>query len=225
MKPELSILAAASILFAGCATHPSSGTATYSPNITVDNSGLAASSGPDGVSSAMREASAPGIAPARENGADAAHANATIYNPAEAQVVVGDEASKDRTTANVIGTVGSIGAQEDQGGPRIVGSWTSYREYNFSYNDASVASADLDKTAGIASYMRDNPALQLGLDGSMDPNGTDPKNQELTDRRVEAVRTNLVDAGVPSSRINVGTFGDPASRRDRRVEVLFSTTN
>ena len=127
--------------------------------------------------------------------------------------------------ADTSGAAGSTGSQGDKGVAGIVGQWTSYRDYTFSYNDARVASADSVKTAGIAAYMRDNPSLQLGLDGTMDANGADPKDQDLRDRRVEAVRSHLVDAGVSSSRIKIGAFGDPATRRDRRVEVLFSTAN
>ena len=167
----------------------------------------------------------------------------TTYGPSGAQGATGstgstgstgNEGSKGRTTAGIAGatgntgstgSAGSKGSQGDKGVAGIVGQWTSYREYNFAYNDARVASADSVKTAGIAAYMKDNPSLQLGLDGTMAPNGSDPKDQDLRDRRVEAVRSHLVDAGVPSSRIKVGSFGDPATRSDRRVEVLFSTAN
>jgi outer membrane protein OmpA-like peptidoglycan-associated protein len=53
--------------------------------------------------------------------------------------------------------------------------------------------------------------------------GTDPKDQSLADRRIEAVRNSLIEAGVPAYKIKSGAFGDPATRRDRRVEVLFAT--
>ena len=59
----------------------------------------------------------------------------------------------------------------------------------------------------------------------MNPNGTDPRDQSLADRRVEAVRNSLIEAGVPANKIKSGAFGDPAARRDRRVEVLFSTAS
>jgi hypothetical protein len=35
----------------------------------------------------------------------------------------------------------------------------------------------------------------------------------------------LIDAGVPASRISIGAFGDPQTRQDRRVEVLFATSS
>ena len=47
----------------------------------------------------------------------------------------------------------------------------------------------------------------------------------MTDRRVESVRLALINAGVPAYRIKVGPFGDPKSRHDHRVEVLFATAS
>ena len=65
--------------------------------------------------------------------------------------------------------------------------------------------------------------LQIGIDGSMDPRGSDPRDQGLSDRRVGAVRDALIQAGVPSSKIQTGAFGDTRLTRDRRVEVLVKT--
>jgi outer membrane protein OmpA-like peptidoglycan-associated protein len=107
----------------------------------------------------------------------------------------------------------------------MVGQWTSYRDFTFGYNDARIQDSDSAKSAEIAAYMKANPSLQLGLDGSMDPRGSDPKDQTLSDRRVEAVRAALIEAGVPAYKIKIGAFGDSQTRRDRRVEVLFATAN
>ena len=59
----------------------------------------------------------------------------------------------------------------------------------------------------------------------MNPTGNDPKDQDLSDRRVQAVRAALIDAGVPAYKIKAGAYGDPQTRRDRRVEVLFATAS
>ena len=83
----------------------------------------------------------------------------------------------------------------------------------------------MSKVSEIATYMNQNPSLQVGIDGSMDPRGTDPRNQDLSDRRVEAVRSALIQAGVPAHKIQTGAFGDTQLTRDRRVEVLISTSN
>ena len=58
----------------------------------------------------------------------------------------------------------------------------------------------------------------------MDPRGSDPRDQNLSDRRVSAVRAALIQAGEPSSRIQTGALGDTRLARDHRVEVLFITS-
>jgi outer membrane protein OmpA-like peptidoglycan-associated protein len=73
--------------------------------------------------------------------------------------------------------------------------------------------------------MNRNPSLKIGIDGTMDPRGTDVHNQNLCDRRVKTIRDALVEAGVPAHKISVGAYGDVELRRDRRVEVLFATAN
>jgi len=226
MKREIFLIAASALLVAGCASQPAAKSAATSSTLPVENStALAGPTWSDPLAVAPSAGPAQALTPAGDNGADPTTQAAPTASPQGAQAVVGEYGADGRAPVELAASpvaTGAIGALDDQNAPRVVGSWTSYRDYSFSYNDASIATADLDKTAGIASYMRDHPSQQLGLDGTMDPNGTDPKDQELSDRRVAAVRTNLVDAGVPASRIKVGTFGDPAARRDRRVEVLFS---
>jgi outer membrane protein OmpA-like peptidoglycan-associated protein len=83
----------------------------------------------------------------------------------------------------------------------------------------------MKKVSEIARYMKKNPSLTLGLDGSMDPRGTDPRNQDLCDHRVSAIRDALVQAGVPTSRIQNGAFGDTHLAHDRRVAALLCTAN
>ena len=58
----------------------------------------------------------------------------------------------------------------------------------------------------------------------MDPRGTDPRNQDLSDRRISAVRDALIQAGVPASKIQSGAYGYAKLARDRRVEVLISSS-
>jgi outer membrane protein OmpA-like peptidoglycan-associated protein len=146
----------------------------------------------------------------------------------------GDQGSTGVTTAGVAGSTGytgatgaagSTGSQGNQGVAGIVGNWTAYKSYTFAYNDSQVQDVDTAKSVDVAAYLKANPSLQIGIDGSMDPNGTDPKDQGLSDRRVEAVRVSLIAAGVPANRIAIGAFGDVQNRRDRRVEVLFATNS
>jgi hypothetical protein len=49
------------------------------------------------------------------------------------------------------------------------------------------------------------------------------RDQDLCDRRVEAIRASLIRAGVPAERISAGMFGNVKLRRNGRVEVLLKT--
>jgi len=124
--------------------------------------------------------------------------------------------------AGVEGALGSTGAQGPVG---VVDRWTSFREFMFDYNGADVRASDQSKVSEIAAYVNKNPSLQVGIDGSMDPRGSDPRDQKLSDRRVGAVRDALIQAGVPANKIETGAFGDTRLVRDRRVEVLIKTAN
>jgi len=111
---------------------------------------------------------------------------------------------------------------ETSRGTNQVGRWSYFREYTFEYNDSTVPQSFRDTTLGIVKHMKANPAVQVGVDGSMDPRGTDPKDALLTERREEAVRRALIEAGAPAHRVRIGTFGATENRRDRRVAVYLS---
>jgi len=82
--------------------------------------------------------------------------------------------------------------------------------------------------------MKQNPSVQVGIDGYADPRGADSYNQGLSGRRVHAIRDALVKAGVSGDKITTGAFGEQRLQcnestqecwqRDRRVEVLISTS-
>jgi outer membrane protein OmpA-like peptidoglycan-associated protein len=124
--------------------------------------------------------------------------------------------------AGVQGAAGPTGAQGPAG---VVERWTSFRDFWFAFDRAEIQPSETSKVSEIAAYMKQNPSLHIGIDGSMDPRGTDPRNQGLSDRRVNAIRDALIQAGVPAHKIQAGAFGDTRLTRDRRVEVLISTGN
>jgi outer membrane protein OmpA-like peptidoglycan-associated protein len=121
------------------------------------------------------------------------------------------------------GARGEVGPMGTQGAPGVVERWTSFRDVNFDYESDYIKPSEASKFSEIAAYMKGNPSLNIGVDGSMDPRGSDPRNQDLSDRRISAVVNALVEAGVPAHRIETGAFGDSELRQDRRVEVLIST--
>ena len=102
----------------------------------------------------------------------------------------------------------------------MIKQWTSYRNFRFDPDQADLSVSETNKVSEIALYMNANPSLKIGIDGSMEP-----RNESLSDQRVTTVRDALIKAGVPTSRIQTGAFGDTKRPRDGRVVVFIRTAN
>ena len=136
------------------------------------------------------------------------------------------------TTAGVAGDVGPVGFRGDQGligptGPQgpigVLTYWASYRDFLFDPGQVVINDADWTQVVEVAAYMKANPSLQLGIDGSTNPRATQRSDIDLCDNRVKAVCDALIAAGVPSTQISEGLFGDVRLRRSGRVEVLIKS--
>ena len=141
---------------------------------------------------------------------------------------MGQQGATGTTTAGVAGPVGVAGPAGPRGdigpmgpvGPTgIVETWAAYREFWFDENMTQYHDADRYQVAELASYLRANPTLQVGID-NWAAAGT---NQNLRDGRINAIRRSLIDAGVPSNSIVTGSFSDASHHRDGRIGVLLRT--
>ncbi len=84
----------------------------------------------------------------------------------------------------------------------------------------------------LAQVLKQYPERRVMVEGFTDSQGSEEKNQELSQRRAEAFRQALLNAGVAADRIEVRGHGEgypvasndtPTGRQqNRRVEVLFS---
>lgn len=140
------------------------------------------------------------------------------------------------------GLTGVTGAQGPAGivgqrDPASVGTaWASLRDFTFDYDRADIRYAEQNQPSEIAAYVRQNPYVRLGIDGSTDLlRGTNQYNEGLSQRRITAVRDALIRAGVSPDRIDTGAFAqqrascndsiERCSQRDGRVEVLVRSSN
>jgi outer membrane protein OmpA-like peptidoglycan-associated protein len=101
------------------------------------------------------------------------------------------------------GAIGPTGAQGSVAG----GGWNAYRNYTFNVDSDAILRSDSNKAGEIADYMNRNPSFRVAIDGS-------------SEQRVSNVRNALIDAGVPSYKIQTGAYGDAQFRRDGGVAVL-----
>jgi outer membrane protein OmpA-like peptidoglycan-associated protein len=87
----------------------------------------------------------------------------------------------------------------------------------------------------LAAYMQSNPQTRLIIEGHTDSTGSVATNEELSQRRADAVTTALIERGVPAQNLHavgkgesmpVATNATAAGRQqNRRVEVVFSDQN
>ena len=127
--------------------------------------------------------------------------------------------------AGPVGTLAQVGAAKQ---------WSSFKDFLFDTDKSDIRANETSKVTDIAVYMKQNPSVQVGIDGYADPRGTDPYNQALSERRVNAIRDALVKAGVASDKIKTSAFGEQRLlcnestaacwQSDRRVEVLISSS-
>ena len=131
----------------------------------------------------------------------------------------------------VTGSPGNRVATDSRGRVASTPGWVSLREIIFDFDEADIRASEMTKISDISSYMNQNPAVRLGIDGSTDlRRGANKYNVALSERREANVREALVRSGVAANRIEIGSFAaerakcndsdEACSRRDGRVEVL-----
>ncbi len=98
--------------------------------------------------------------------------------------------------------------------------------------DANATTPNSDATGvlrSVADYLQANPAARVSLKGYTDNSGSAEVNRQLTQKRIETVKSALTGAGVDVGRIAMANFGEayaitdnasPQAREmNRRVEI------
>jgi hypothetical protein len=109
----------------------------------------------------------------------------------------------------------------------------AFKAVHFASDKSEIPAAEMVNIATVANYMKQHAGVFVRLDGHADPRGTDAYNVALSQRRVDAVRDALVQAGVPAERITSVASGEgrpvctqqteECLQTQRRVEVYVGT--
>jgi len=105
----------------------------------------------------------------------------------------------------------------------------------FATNQATLTPNGMSTLRKLADVMAQNPNRTVLVEGFTDSTGSSSYNQELSQRRAEAVASALGSMGVPRDRVAMRAYGeafpvapnDTASNRqlNRRVEIVLSNEN
>jgi outer membrane protein OmpA-like peptidoglycan-associated protein len=102
----------------------------------------------------------------------------------------------------------------------------------FDTNQSQLKPGGLRNMDKVVGFLKQYPMRKVLIEGFTDSSGSDSLNQQLSDRRADAVRSALVDSGVSGERIRTQGLGEayPVASNDsaggrqmnRRVEIVLS---
>ncbi len=87
----------------------------------------------------------------------------------------------------------------------------------FDTNKATIKAVSFALLNDVAQALRDNPKLQVEVQGHTDSQGNDDFNKKLSQRRAESVRTYLTGKGVDGSRMVPKGYGEDVPIADNRT--------
>ncbi len=147
----------------------------------------------------------------------------------------------------VAGPAGPAGPQGPQGPPGAAGSpgtpgtpgaqarWQPLNDILFDFDKSDIRASERSKIDDVVKVAKDNPNIEIGLNGYADPRGSTKYNQKLSERRVATIRSAVVAAGISASRIKTVAAGEHGRncmessegcfQKNRRVEVLTRSSS
>jgi outer membrane protein OmpA-like peptidoglycan-associated protein len=144
------------------------------------------------------------------------------------QAAVQAENEKAQLRAQLLEQLNSILQTRDSARGLIV----NMSDVLFDTASATLKAGAREKLAKISGVLLAHPGLTLQIEGHTDSVGSDDYNQQLSERRSDAVRDFLAEEGVPGSSMSAKGFGKtqpvasndtPEGRqRNRRVELVVS---
>lgn len=169
-------------------------------------------------------------APARGNGelkeTELAKAQQALAAEREARIAAEREAAAAQTKVEALSR--DIQIVEDERGTVM----TLSGQVLFPFNESRLLPASRDALNNVAEVLEASPDRSITVEGHTDAIGGDEYNEELSQRRAEAVREFLLTHGVPSDVITARGEGEesPVTSNDtpegrannRRVEVILA---
>jgi outer membrane protein OmpA-like peptidoglycan-associated protein len=101
----------------------------------------------------------------------------------------------------------------------------------FEYNRADLKSGAMQKLYPLITFLQENPTRNVVIEGHTDNIGSDAYNQDLSERRAEAVRDFLLQNGIRAERVTAQGRGksypvasndtEVGRQQNRRVEITI----
>ena len=160
---------------------------------------------------------------------DAAEANARSAQAAQMQAMSAEQraAQHEARVRALEAQLRDIEAQQTERGLLV-----SLGDVLFAFNKAELSAQATPRLDKLANFLRQFPDRKLIIEGHTDSVGGDSYNQELSERRAQAVQSALVQRGVTPDRITARGYGKtyPVAENgsaegramNRRVEIVIA---
>jgi outer membrane protein OmpA-like peptidoglycan-associated protein len=116
--------------------------------------------------------------------------------------------------------------------PSARGYVITFGDVLFGTNQSTLKAGATRNVEKLSSFLNLYPQRRVVIEGFTDSIGSESSNQKLSERRANAVRTALVDAGIARQRIDTRGYGeeypiagngsDSGRQLNRRVEIVLS---
>lgn len=84
----------------------------------------------------------------------------------------------------------------------------TFERLNFATGSTNVLPGDEAEIQSMAAALKDRPSVTVRVTGYADPRGAQPYNEKLAKDRADAVKTQLVSAGIAATRIETAGGGE-----------------
>lgn len=92
----------------------------------------------------------------------------------------------------------------------------------FDFDRANVKPSERPKMDAVASFLKENAAHKLLIEGHCDERGTEEYNRALGERRAQALREHLSNLGVAPERVRTISYGEDRPAIDGHNEEAWS---
>lgn len=92
--------------------------------------------------------------------------------------------------------------------PKYVEERDVFKDIHFDYDRYDIKDVDKQVLKSIAEWILKNKSAKLLIEGHCDERGTNEYNLALGDRRAKAARDYLLSLGIPSTRMDIISYGE-----------------
>lgn len=99
-----------------------------------------------------------------------------------------------------------------------VGTAYTINDILYATNSSNLSDRSKFILKGFARFLKENPTIEVSIQGHTDDVGDDEKNFKLSEDRAEGVKTYLISLGIPKGRLTSEGFGETAPKVDNDTE-------